>query len=79
MAAQFKQGMVIFRRWNVEDGLNEISKPFQSIDELFGLCLQTDNSLLIDRVVINGEDSTGIMRSVTLVFQSSSMQDESGE
>ncbi len=76
MTAQVKQGTVIFRHWNREDGLNEITKPFHTIDELFGLCIQADGSLLVDRVVIDGEDNSGAARTVTLVFQSASMQDE---
>ena len=79
MKAQFKQGTVILRRWDVEDGLAEIAKSFNSLDELFSLCLQADNSLLVDRVVIDGEDTSGAARTVTLVFQSTSMQDVSKE
>ena len=77
MKAQFKQGTVILRRWDAEDGLNEIAKSFHSIDELFSLCLQADSSLLVDRVVIDGEDTGGAARTVTLVFQSTSLQGES--
>jgi hypothetical protein len=76
MNAQFKQGNVIFRHWNKEDGLNEISKTFHSMNDLFSLCLQTDNTLLVDRVVIEGADGDGAARTVTLVFLSTSMNDE---
>ena len=76
MAAQFKQGSVIFRHWNMEDGLNEISRTFHSMNELFSLCLQTDNTLLVDRVVFEGEGGDGTPRTVTLVFQSTSIQDQ---
>ncbi len=78
MKGQFKQGTVILRRWDAKDGLNEITKTFQSIDELFSLCLQADKTLLVDRVVIEGEDNNGAPRTVTLVFQSTTMHDEEG-
>jgi hypothetical protein len=76
MKAQFKQGTVILRHWDKEAGLNEIAKSFHSLDELFSLCLQPDDTLLVDRVVIDGEDSGGSTRTVTLVFQSTSMPNE---
>ncbi len=67
---QVKQGTVIFRHWDTHDGLNEIARRFNSLDELFGLCLQKEESLLVDRVIIDGADETDAPRTVTLVFQS---------
>ncbi len=74
MTAQFKQGIVIFRRWDTKDGLNESARSFQSMDELFNLCLPSDKRLLVDRVVLKGQDSHGTARTVTLVFQSASIK-----
>jgi hypothetical protein len=80
MSAKFKRGMVIFRRWDSQDGLNEIAKRFSSIDELLGLCLQTESDLLVERVVLDGTDQEGSPRTVTLTFQSVTIQDgEHGE
>jgi hypothetical protein len=75
---QTPTGTVIFRQWNDQDGLREVSRPFQSLEELFALCLQTDTTpvdqLLVDRVVIDGQDTRGSGHTVTLVFQSLTIQ-----
>lgn len=70
MAATVKQGNVIFRRWNKQSGLDETSATFSSLEELFQLCLHTDDPLLVDRVTIEGTDEHNTPRVVTLVFQS---------
>ncbi len=75
MVAKFKRGMVIFRHWDEQDGLNEIARQFSSIDELFGLCLQTEDELLVERVTLDGVDQDGAPRTVTLTFQSVTIQD----
>ena len=69
------KGTVIFRQWDEQDGLNEIARQFKTIDELFTLCLQTDGKLLVERVIIDGQDANGAQRSVTLVFQSVTIED----
>ena len=70
MPAQFKSGTVIFRHWNQEEGLSEISRTFITMNELFALCLNRETELLVDRIVLDGEDREGAGQSVTLVFQS---------
>jgi len=70
MSAKVQNGVVIFRRWDRHVGLDETSMSFSTLDDLFDLCLQTDEPLLVDRVTIEGRDATGAWRVVTLVFQS---------
>jgi hypothetical protein len=70
MGAKVQNGIVIFRRWDRHSGLDETSAPFQTLDDLFTLCLQSSDPLLVDRVTIEGQDATGEQRIVTLVFQS---------
>ena len=69
-AMKVHTGTVIFRHWDEHDGLSEIARGFKSLEELFGLCLQTEERFLVDRVIIEGEDDAGADRAVTLVFQS---------
>jgi hypothetical protein len=75
MSAKVQHGIVIFRRWDRHSGLDEISEPFSTLDDLFELCLQANDPLLADRVTIEGRDSNGIRRVVTLVFQSVTVSD----
>lgn len=70
MSATVHKGTVIFRRWDRHSGLDEISTSFSSLADLFELCLQANDPKLVDRVTIEGEDSSGTPRVVTLVFQS---------
>lgn len=70
MLAHTKQGTAVFRHWDTTNGLNEITRRFSSLDELFMLCLQKDETLLVDRIIIDGLDETDAARTVTLVFQS---------
>ncbi len=72
---EIKRGTVIFRHWDEQDGLNEIARGFKTLEELFNLCLQSDNRLLVERVIIDGEDDAGSQRALTLVFQSVTIQD----
>jgi hypothetical protein len=72
---EIKRGTVIFRHWNEQDGLNEIARTFKTLEELFNLCLQSDSQLLVERVIIDGEDDAGSQRALTLVFQSVTIQD----
>jgi hypothetical protein len=76
MPSQFKKGHVIFRHWDSKDGLNEVARTFSSLDELLNLCLQTERNLLVDRVILDGEDEHQDAQSVTLRFQSASLHSE---
>ncbi|MBN1564466.1 MAG: hypothetical protein JXA10_11545 [Anaerolineae bacterium] len=75
MAAKVEKGTVIFRRWDRHVGLDETSTAFSSLDDLFGLCLQANDPMLVDRVIIEGKDASGTPRTVTLVFQSVTISD----
>jgi hypothetical protein len=75
MPAKVRNGMVIFRRWDRHSGLDETSTPFSTLDNLFELCLQANDPLLVDRVTIEGDDAEGTPRVVTLVFQSVTVSD----
>lgn len=76
MPARVRNGKVIFRRWDKHTGLDETEMAFSSLNDLFELCLQTNDPLLVDRVVIEGQDEEGTVRIVTLVFQSVTVTDE---
>ena len=76
MPAKVKTGIVIFRRWDRHSGLDETTTSFATLDDLFALCLQANDPLLVDRVTIEGEDETGARRVVTLVFQSVTVSDD---
>lgn len=76
MSAKVKNGRVIFRRWDKHAGLDETLMPFSTLDDLFELCLQANDPLLVDRVTIEGEDTAGHPRTVTLVFQSVTVSDD---
>jgi hypothetical protein len=76
MPAKVQNGKVIFRRWDRHAGLDETSTPFVTLDDLFELCLQANDPLLVDRVTIEGKDATGTPRIVTLVFQSVTVSDD---
>jgi len=75
MSAKVYNGTVIFRRWDRHTGLDETSSTFLTLDDLFALCLQANDPLLVDRVTIEGEDEDGTPRIVTLVFQSVTVSD----
>lgn len=75
MPAKLSLGRVIFRRWDRRSGLDESSITFSSLDDLFRLCLQANDPLLLDRVTLEGEDENGVHRVVTLVFQSATLTD----
>jgi hypothetical protein len=75
MAAKVQRGTVIFRRWDRHVGLDETSTSFSTLNELFALCLQANDPLLVDRVTIEGEDESGMARVLTLVFQSVTVSD----
>jgi len=75
MGAKVQHGTVIFRRWDRHSGLDETSTLFSTLDDLFELCLQANDPLLVDRVTIEGKDEAGMPRVVTLVFQSVTVSD----
>lgn len=75
MGVKVQKGVVIFRRWDKHSGLDETSAPFSTLDDLFELCLQANDPLLVDRVTIEGIDATSARRVVTLVFQSVTISD----
>ena len=65
-----EQGLIIFRQWNEQDGLNETTEAFNTLEDLFRLCVEANDPLLVDRVHITGSDTDGNLRKLTLVFQS---------
>ncbi len=70
MAIKVTQGMVVFRHWDTADGLSEIVREFSNLNDLYAQCLQKNDALLVDRIIIDGLDDDGAPRTVTLVFQS---------
>ena len=76
MPAKVHNGLVIFRRWDRHSGLDETASTFLTLDDLFALCLQANDPLLVDRVTIEGDDEDGTRRIVTLVFQSVTVSDK---
>ena len=71
MGLHFTGGAVIFRHWDRRTGLAELSRPFNNLDELLDLCTHVGSDYLVDRILIDGEDAAGTLRTLTLVFQSS--------
>lgn len=67
---QVNEGTIILRQWSRAAGLRESARTFQSLDELYALCLSTETPEVIDRIVIEGQDEWGHPRVVTFVFQS---------
>jgi hypothetical protein len=70
MPPRVERGRVILRHWDDDSGLHETEAHFETIDDLFALCLQTRYPLLVDRVIIDGLDEAGNPHTTTLVFQS---------
>ena len=66
-----QQGQIIFRQWDDRGGgLNESTQEFATLEDLFRLCIEANDPLLVDRVHITGSDTDGNLRKLTLVFQS---------
>ncbi len=61
---------LIVRSWDKKAGLNEHAHQYTTIDAFFAACLKVENPELIERLIINGVDSTGKERTMTFVFQS---------
>jgi hypothetical protein len=70
MGASFTNGTVVFRAWKKDTGLSETRVEFATLDEMFRLCLEAGDPPLVDRVVVEGTDSRGEPRTLTLAFQS---------
>lgn len=76
MSPQVTNGYVIFRVWDSSQGLSETRQRFDSLDDLFALCLQIEDPRLVDRVVFEGHDGRGHPRLVTFSFQSLALLDQ---
>ncbi|PJF45083.1 MAG: hypothetical protein CUN55_00665 [Phototrophicales bacterium] len=63
-------GQIVFRHWKDGEGLSEVTKEFRTLEELFQLCTDPDEHLLVDRVYIKGTTEKGAARRLALVFQS---------
>ncbi|NDJ85386.1 MAG: hypothetical protein GYB66_05835 [Chloroflexi bacterium] len=72
-------GKIIFRHWDSNKGLSETWQEFHTLEELFEHCLETRDPLLVDRVQIQGTDSEGVPRRLTLVFQSITVSESDAE
>ncbi len=70
MAFKTRRGTVILRQWDDKKGLCEVPVSFETLDDLFTLCLQNRPPFLVDRVIIEGVDGYGDPHTVSLVFQS---------
>lgn len=67
---QVTNGTIIFRQWDRVSGLNETAQTFNALDELYALCLSIKDPEIIDRIVIEGQDSQGQRRVIAFEFQS---------
>jgi len=61
---------LVVRSWDKKAGLNEHAHTYKTIDSFFAACLNVENPELIERLIINGVDSSGKERTMTFVFQS---------
>ncbi len=68
--SRIERGQIIFRQWQDTEGLSETTENFTTLEELFHLCIEARDPLLVDRVTIQGYDVEGNSRELTLVFQS---------
>lgn len=75
MTARVKAGIVIFHHWDPVQGLVEREIAFDSIDALFGRCLEIQPGETVDRVVLDGVDRTGALRRLTLSFQAATVSE----
>ncbi len=65
-----EQGQIVFRQWDTREGLNETTETFNTLEDLFRLCIEANDPLMVDRVHIRGIDLDGNSKKLTLVFQS---------
>jgi acetylglutamate synthase len=70
VTSSVNQGTIVFRQVRNLNSVDEVTESFFSLNELFELCLQSGNPKLVDRVHIEGIASDGNKRTLTLVFQS---------
>ena len=70
MDSKVSDCVMILRRWDREAGLVETPVAFDSLGELYALCLATTDPALIDRIIIRGNDEAGVPQIVTFTFQS---------
>jgi hypothetical protein len=75
MEAKVAAGTVVFHYWDPVRGLVEQETLFDSIDELFGRCLEIRSGETVDRVVLDGVDQKGVPRRLTLAFQSATVSE----
>ena len=66
MTGQVQAGTIVFHYWDPTEGLTEQEISFQSIDELFGRCLEIRQGETVNRVVLDGLDQKGVPRRLTL-------------
>lgn len=67
---QVTRGTIILRQWDRLTGLNESSQSFNSLDELYAVCLSIKDPEIIDRIVIEGQDGQMQKRVIAFEFQS---------
>jgi len=72
MPAHTQGGIVIYLQWTPEAGLTQTSAQFNSLDELFELCLTGGAHGHVEEIVIYGADQDGQTRQVTLNFRAAS-------
>jgi hypothetical protein len=75
MKNRVSSGKVILRNWDPVKGLIEQELSFGSIDDLFARCLEIGSGETVDRVVLDGVDSRGKPRRITLAFQSATVSE----
>jgi hypothetical protein len=75
MKANVRAGTVVFHKWDPVEGLVERAVSFDSIDELFARCLEIRPGETVDRVVLDGADQDGVLRKLTLAFQSATVSE----
>ena len=63
-------GIIFYRSVSDKNGLDEISKEFSSLDDLFQLVLDAQPPYLVDRISLTGIDAQSTKRIITFVFQS---------
>jgi len=72
MPAHSHGGTVVYLSWTPEEGLTQSSVPFQSLDELFELCLASGSQGHVEEIILRGDDRNGTARLITLTFRAAS-------
>ena len=75
MTAKVKASTIIFHHWDPVRGLIEREVAFESIDALFGRCLEIQPGETVDRVILDGVDHDGAPRRLTLAFQAATVSE----